>query len=255
MDARIAAEWPPGVPPPPPPPSEPASIIVCTLGMLPSLSGDGGDAITTLLVDEAGAAWAGCAYFIDHFLPSLRRLHLFGDDRQLPPNIGGMTGDAAASLARQRSIASLYDAAGRCGHAQHALRVQYRMPSPLADFLSAHMYAGVVASAPHCDVECDEHSVVWLDCPAGGAARNAASGSWFNLDEVEAAVALMDAIDSGAPVGESRVVITPYRDQRDALEAAAGDRAACFGGAWSIFTVDSFQGREAQARRCIVLQL
>lgn len=80
----------------------------------------------------------------------------------------------------------------------------------------------------------------------GRAARAAASRSWYSVPEVHAAVSLMDAIDAAAPATESRVVLTPYREQREALESAAGLRAQRYGGNWAVATVDSFQGREAQ---------
>lgn len=130
MDERARAALPPGVPPPPAAAAE-ARILICTLGMLPALGDEVRPLVTAALVDEAGACWAGGMYWLDHWLPNLACLHLFGADRQLTPSLGGDS--------RGGGVASLYDAARRCGHAQHRLTHQYRLPSALADFLSAEL--------------------------------------------------------------------------------------------------------------------
>ena len=251
----------PDVPPPSPAPAAAPRIVLCTFGMLPSLASDRaggpaealvrGSAVTAVCVDEAGAAWAGLSYALDEACPALRRLHLFGDDRQLPPSLGGTRDGGAMGGAGGPRVASLYDAACAAGHSAHALRTQYRLPPAVASFLSRHVYDGAVTSAP-----CDAHAaaaagVVWHDVADGVAAQR--FGSFYNVAEVHAAVAVMDAIDAACGGdGGARVALTPYREQRDALEAAAGCRARAHGGPWDVKTVDAMQGREA---RHVVLSL
>ena len=240
-----------------PPPSQAIAaprILLCTFGMLPSLAMEGsrasalmhGDDVTAVCVDEAGAAWAGLSYALDAACPAVSRLHLFGDDRQLPPSLGGARDGGGAGP----RVASLYDAARAAGHAAHALTTQYRLPHGLAAFLSRNMYDGTVASAPGAGAASGP-GVRWIDVQDGQAAHR--FGSYYNVQEVHAVVTVMDAIDAAhGGDGGARVVLTPYREQRDALEAAAGNRARAHGGAWDVKTVDAMQGREA---RHVVLSL
>jgi hypothetical protein len=145
----------------------------------------------------------------------------------------------------------LYDAALAAGHSAHALRTQYRLPPAVASVLSHHVYDGAVTSAPGHARAAEAPGVVWHDVPDGAPAQR--FGSYYNVAEVHAAVAVMDAIDAAhAADGGARVVLTPYREQRDALEAAAGCRARAHGGCWDVKTVDAMQGREA---RHVVLSL
>ena len=231
----VPERYPAGVPPPTAPPATQPDVLICTLGMLPAL-GEAAADVSALLLDEAGAAWAGTTYFIEHHLRNVKRVHLFGDDRQLPP------GQAAPT---NRPLPSLYDAAKRCGHSATRLTCQYRLPSPLAEFLSQELYSGIVASAPRCECDGDQEAVRWVDVPDGAPGRSA-TGSWFNVEEAQAVLDEMRAIDLRLPRGESRVVITPYREQREVLEKAAAESSQRYGGAWAIATVDSYQGREAE---------
>ena len=248
------------VPPPSPAPVSAPCIVLCTFGMLPALSSDreGGptealvhnSAVTAVCVDEAGAAWAGLSYALDEACPALTRMHLFGDDRQLPPSLGGTRDGGAFGAQGGPRVASLYDAACAAGHSAHAVRTQYRLPHAVASFLSRHVYDGAVISA-QCQNAASGPGVVWHDVPDGDAAQR--FGSFYNVAEVHAAVSVVDAIDAAhGGDGGTRVVLTPYREQRDALEAAAGLRARAHGGPWDVKTVDAMQGREA---RHVVLSL
>jgi superfamily I DNA and/or RNA helicase len=236
-------------------------VLVCTFGMLRSASGGacgGFDAqrhVSALLVDEASQAWAGLAYLFDACLPNLTRLHLFGDHNQLPPAL------APRAAVKPTGVRSMYDAAAAAGHARHALRSQYRMPRPLASFISHAMYGAQLRT----HARPDDASVCalsaapmrWCDVPHGRAEHPPAgstgtSTSWLNAAEVGAVLAEMARIDGMAADDESRVVLTPYVAQRAALEAAAGPRARVGGGRWDIKTIDAYQGREA---RHVILSL
>ena len=246
---------------------EPRGITVLTFGVASGLAESRGapvcdrDAVGALLVDEASQAWSALALLADAALPHLRRVHLFGDDRQLPPTLSPYDKSAAAVSAAAH-LRSMYDAARTGGHAAHALRVQYRMPHRLATFLSSYVYGGILESAP--GMVAASTAVTWLGAAHGAmstvatfarhgsggprASNDARSSSPSNAAEVVLIDALLRLLDSrpgmhGAGAG-SCVVLTPYTAQREALERrCAGSRAN--GGRWDVKTVDSFQGREA----------
>lgn len=102
-----------------------------------------------LIVDEASQAWSAEAFLFDKAYPNLSRVYLYGDDKQLPPVIlaTNARGDEQADLVAA-GLNSLYDAAKVAGHPLHALRVQYRMPRVLADFVSRHFYDGNLVTPP-----------------------------------------------------------------------------------------------------------
>jgi hypothetical protein len=235
-------------------------VLVCTFGMLRAAAGggcagfDAARHVSALLVDEASQAWAGLTYAFDAWLPNLGRLHLFGDHNQLPPAL------APRAAAPPSGVRSLYDAAAAAGHARHALRSQYRMPRPLAAFLSRALYGAQLRTHAAPDAACALSGAAaplcWRDVPHGRAehppAAGGASTSWCNAAEVDAVLSEMARIDDVAADEDSRVVLTPYVAQRAALEAAAGARARARGGRWDIKTVDAYQGREA---RHVILSL
>jgi hypothetical protein len=259
-------------------------INIMTFGVATSVAGDSPASreivdrrlVGALLVDEASQAWSGLALLADAALPALRRLHLFGDDRQLPPSLSPYDKSPAA-VAAAAHVRSMYDAARTGGHGAHALTVQHRMPLPLAAFLSQHVYAGALTSAP--GMCASPHAVTWLGVSYGRMAPNSfvASGSGAaspakspartsfgarappaaaaagglssrNDDEVALIDKLLRQLDArpGALGAGARscVVLTPYTAQRARLEAACS-ASRRNGGRWDIKTVDSFQGREA----------
>jgi hypothetical protein len=243
---------------------ESRSITVLTFGVASGLAEARGapvcdrEAVGALLVDEASQAWSALALLADAALPHLRRVHLFGDDRQLPPTLSPYDKSAAAVSAAAH-LRSMYDAARTGGHAAHALRVQYRMPHRLAAFLSSYVYGGGLESAP--GMVAASTAVTWLGAdhgamstfstfgrrggPRGSDARSASPSNAAEVVLVDALLRLLDARPGahGAGAG-SCVVLTPYTAQREALEKrCAGSRAN--GGRWDVKTVDSFQGREA----------
>ena len=243
---------------------EPRGITVLTFGVAAGLAESRGapvcerEAVGALLIDEASQAWSALALLADAALPHLRRVHLFGDDRQLPPTLSPYDKSAAAVSAAAH-MRSMYDAARTGGHAAHALRVQYRMPHRLAAFLSSYVYGGGLESAP--GMVAASTAVTWLGAAHGvmsTAARHGYGGprassdarisSPSNAAEVVLVDALLRLLDArpgahGAGAG-SCVVLTPYTAQREALEKRCGGSRAN-GGRWDVKTVDSFQGREA----------
>lgn len=153
------------------------------------------DMVRALVVDEASQAWSAQTFLFDRVFPGVVRLYLYGDDRQLPPVLlaANARGDDQAD-AVAAGLRSLYDAAKASAHPLAALRVQYRLPRVLADFVSRHFYQGKLAT-PAGERFDDLGAVVWCarcaalaaPCctPDTAASSHAASGlSWKTVSEL-----------------------------------------------------------------------
>lgn len=230
-------------------PQSPAhrAVTVLTFGMAPAVRSDPAAAAvagaTAVLIDEASQVWGALGLLLGEWFPKLQRLHLFGDDRQLPPSVN--TGDPGTQ-AVSAGVRSVYDWARDNGHAQYQLTVQHRMPAQLAEFISEHVYGGLLRSHPAVSAAVD--AVVWVDCPRGACRVRRGTTSLENADEADAVAELMRWLDSqeSAPSregGPTRVVLTPYAAQRGLIESRAGAASAAKGGSWDVKTVDSFQAR------------
>ena len=237
--------------------------------------------VASILVDEASQVWSGLALLLDAAFPRVTRLHLFGDDRQLPPSLS--PGDKSAStLAATASCRSLFDDARDGGVITHALRVQHRMPLALASFIShwcappipnkdplvslvslvefcfppplqnERVYDNRLISSPSMCPSPD--AVLWL-CTKSRQGVIPGSSSALNDGESRAIHQLTAHIDGLAAFKhKSCVVITPFTGQRNLVEATCGSSSRN-GGRWDVKTVDSFQGRECACMRQLVALL
>lgn len=141
-------------------------VTVMTFGTMGSSAGDpevvsAPESVRCLIVDEASQAWSAQTFLLDRAFPAVSRLYLFGDDKQLPPVIlaTNARGDEQADLVAA-GVQSLYGVAKASGHRLHALRVQYRMPRVLAEFVSRHFYGGELVTPPGEKYD-DLGAVVW----------------------------------------------------------------------------------------------
>ncbi|KIJ24527.1 hypothetical protein M422DRAFT_133099, partial [Sphaerobolus stellatus SS14] len=152
----------------------------------------------------------------------LQKVCFFGDPNQLPP-YGQETVE---------TVQSIYDVRHFKDQA-YFLNVQYRMPVPIGQFISTHIYSDRLYS---------KHAVQTKRCLAfidadGGEERSGTSQ--INQREVQAVVHLV----KDYYLRSNFVIITPYDAQRAAIETQLKNLNL----PWEskVFNVDSFQGNES----------
>lgn len=199
--------------------------------------------VGAVLVDEASQAWSGLALVLDRAFRCLSRLHLFGDDRQLPPVLSPQD-KSALGVVCDAHVRSMYDEASAGGAPLHSLRVQHRMPLCLARFISHHVYQGALQSAAGMCGRAD--AVAWLALESSHQGYVPGGLSPQNLGEAKLVCRLVAHIESRLPAlrGLSTVILTPFSAQRALIERMC-EHSSTKGGRWDCKTVDSFQGREA----------
>ena len=199
--------------------------------------------VGAVMVDEASQAWSGLSLVLDRFFPNLRRLHLFGDDRQLPPVLSPADKSPLALLC-DRHVRSMYDEVRDAGAPLHSLLVQHRMPLRLAAFISHHVYQGRLSSAAGMDGRGD--AVCWVDVSSSQGYLPGAK-SPQNGAEASVVCRLVAQIEGRAGLKAATcVILTPFSAQRALIEKMCEHASAKQkGGRWDVKTVDSFQGREA----------
>ncbi|KAK7690912.1 hypothetical protein QCA50_006015 [Cerrena zonata] len=205
-------------------------IILCTLAMLchPNLGTSGVlqlAPIHTVILDEASQIEVGDYLpLLSKFGRQLRKLVFIGDDKQLAPfgqdDIGNL-----------RSVFEL-------DHLQTNvvfLDTQYRMPTPLGDFLSQHVYDDQLLSVHAIPAR---KSCRFVDIHHGRERK--LGNSWVNTEEVQAVIHIARKY---AAAGKSYRIITPYDAQRSTIERSLKEASI----PWEdkCFNVDSFQGNEA----------
>jgi superfamily I DNA and/or RNA helicase len=194
-----------------------------------------------LLVDEASQVWSVLGLLADANLPSLQRVHLFGDNKQLPPVLAPYDKSPRAMMA-SKHVQSLYDVARAGGHKLHELHVQHRMPAVLADFISRHFYDGRLQSTAHMSTA--RNVVTWMGAAHGRMSHPGQDSSPFNITEAKLVDRLVRKLDLLLGAAGTGVILTPFTGQRRELERVC-TKSRNNGGRWDVKTVDSFQGREA----------
>ncbi|KAF5367449.1 hypothetical protein D9758_003653 [Tetrapyrgos nigripes] len=204
-----------------------SKVILCTLSMLSTVSLV---PITrelrpqVIIFDEASQIEIG-EYLptLYLFCRSLDKLVFIGDDKQLPPY-------------GQEEIPEL-ESVFEKPHLQKAmllLDTQYRMPVPIGEFISKHVYDDVLKSAHPIN---SPTSCQFIDVHEG---REELKGtSKVNEQEVKVAIGLARKLQLQS---KSYRIITPYDAQRAALET--GLKAEGLNWQDICFNVDSFQGNE-----------
>ncbi|KAL0954952.1 hypothetical protein HGRIS_003885 [Hohenbuehelia grisea] len=183
-----------------------ARVILCTLAMF---SNPRFSAVTSVVPVETS---------------KLRKLVFIGDDKQLPPH-------GQEDLGNLRSIFEL-------DHLKDDaifLDTQYRMPIPLGNFISEHVYDGKLKS---------EHSMTGLSCcsfvDVKRGKEQKKGKSWMNMEEARTVINLAEKVHSE---GHRWRIITPYDSQRSFIESRLKAEGKV---PWEdkCFNVDSFQGNE-----------
>lgn len=223
-------------------------VTTCASAGHPMLDGA---AFPRVLVDECTQSIEPCT-----MIPLTRgceHLVLIGDHRQLPPTVltdearrGGLERSLFARLAAESIVEPVL------------LDEQRRMHPSIAEFPNRHFYEGRVRDAAPA-----RPPVPGLPWPRGGEVRvllvdvapeqgeERRGTSWSNTGEAEAVLDLADALIGGrhpALPAEELAVITPYEQQKRALQAACARRRAGGGGravaGARVANIDGFQGAE-----------
>ncbi|KAG6862498.1 hypothetical protein C0995_000045 [Termitomyces sp. Mi166 len=203
-------------------------VLLCTLSMLSH------DKLTfftqivplqTIIVDEASQIEvADYLPPLQRFKVTLRKMVFIGDNKQLAPYGRGDIPELQSifEMSHLRQGAILLD-------------TQYRMPTPIGNFISREVYGGRLKSI---------HPIeAWLSCSFIDVATGREEkygNSWVNLREVATAISIAQMLYL---LGKSFRIITPYDAQRSKLEDALKGTIV----PWedTCFNVDSFQGNEA----------
>ncbi|TDL25784.1 hypothetical protein BD410DRAFT_813484 [Rickenella mellea] len=115
---------------------------------------------------------------------------------------------------------------------------QYRMPPPIGDFISEHMYTSNLKSNPEHPIK-NINSCQFFDITYGQEER--VDKSWKNMAEV---IAIMKMSELLSEKDKEFKIITPYDAQRTLIEKTLRDNEL----EWKdkCFNVDSFQGNEEE---------
>ncbi|PIL32978.1 hypothetical protein GSI_05096 [Ganoderma sinense ZZ0214-1] len=204
-------------------------IVLCTLSMLSHPSEAMNRVfqlvpVERLIVDEASQIDTFEFMHIFHrFSKSLSKVCMFGDPNQLPPY-----GKETAP-----KMKTIFDFA-QFRASSYFLDTQYRMPVPLGDFISKHVYDSRLKSS---HAITSAACVMFVDVRKGAEAP--AGSSWKNMEEVHTVVNLVKRYYKD----ERKVcIITPYDGQRAALVSALKTAGLPHG---NVYNVDSYQGHEA----------
>ncbi|KAE9391146.1 hypothetical protein BT96DRAFT_832490 [Gymnopus androsaceus JB14] len=200
-------------------------VILSTLGLLsnPVLAEKGIFDIVPverLIVDEASQINVFEYMHVFHkFRRSLRKVCFFGDPKQLPP----FGQDKAKTLQSIFEVKHLKEIS-------YVLDIQYRMPVPLGNFISTHIYEQRLKSQH--DIM-DYSCVRFVDTPQGEEERQGTS--WVNSEEVSTIVHLVRHYYHS----KKFCIITPYDAQRSSIQKQLKQERL----PWEdVFNVDSFQG-------------
>ncbi|KAG7451250.1 uncharacterized protein BT62DRAFT_409636 [Guyanagaster necrorhizus] len=200
-------------------------VILCTLSML---SNNKISTITqivpvqTIIFDEASQIEIGDYLPAIHlFGSSLRKMVFIGDDKQLAPYGHSDIPQLESVFEKQHLRPKI-----------HFLDTQYRMPKPIGDFISEHVYNKKLKT---------NHSILLKTCcrfvNVLGGQEEQRCKSWINEKEIQAVVKIAKILQARR---KSFRMITPYDAQRSAIEKALKDAKL----PWEdkCFNVDSFQG-------------
>ncbi|KAG8883769.1 Small subunit (SSU) processome component [Tulasnella sp. 331] len=169
-------------------------------------------------VDEASQIYSGSYLALfDKFRATLNKVCWFGDPRQLPPH--------------QREQISGLDSIYDIHHVKEAamlLDTQYRMPVPIGQFISKHVYQDELQSK-HSITSLE--SLKFVDVAIGN--EKTQKTSWVNDEEVKTIVQAVKRYYSKLDF----CVLTPYDAQRKALETALKKESLPD----KCYNVDSFQ--------------
>lgn len=188
-----------------------------------------------LMVDEASQIHLRAyPHLFERFGSTVGRIIFLGDDCQLAPFQADEIFDAGVSVFEQEHLRKKAFLLDTC----------YRLPKPLVEFISENMYGGKVISG-ECNMDSDAGLAGCVSFVDVQSSKETFQGtSRLNAREVEVIVALVQTYkDRGGDLTELKV-LTTYDAQRDLLEKLLKE-AGLSGSADTVFSVDSFQGRES----------
>lgn len=208
---------------------DPSARIVCA-----TISGAAGPLLAhelfdVILIDEAAQCSEAWVWSI--LRSTVQYLVMAGDHEQLPAQVspeGAQCGHGRSMMERLLTL----------GYEAEYLQVQRRMHPAISAFPNATFYGGRLT---------DEYSVPeslsvvhplpdpYLLLHVEGQCKQLGS-SFYNLEEVEACLSLKQSFEK---VFSTVVLITPYQAQARELMARGGGK--------NVHTIDSFQGKEADA--------
>ncbi|TPX68016.1 hypothetical protein SpCBS45565_g03385 [Spizellomyces sp. 'palustris'] len=188
-----------------------------------------------LLVDEASQADLAAYPWVFFQLPKLEKVVFLGDEHQLPP-FGFQVTNVFHAF---DTLRPLKETSPRMVSSIH-LRTQYRLPRPLAQFLSENVYKPRGLITPESRPEDDTDCVLWVNVTG----RQKKQGhSWNN--QVEATVIhRMISVRRLYETPSRIAILTGYDGQRSLLsnKFTSSRESAC---RERCYNIDSFQGHEA----------
>mmetsp|Transcript_20346 Transcript_20346/g.58415 ORF Transcript_20346/g.58415 Transcript_20346/m.58415 type:complete len:2357 (+) Transcript_20346:2738-9808(+) len=225
-----------------------AKAVFCTLNSAgsPFFRTAAGMSRRTFFLDEAGQC-TEAEFYIATTFPGIKRVVVIGDPKQLPATVIDR-GCINAGFARSwmENVAYLHP------KKIHLLDTQYRMDPKILEFPNRTFYNRRIQS--HESV-LNRSPLVSLPIAFIGTDRQDAMEekerfSWRNPGEATIIRAMIRRDEDIQSLLKHQtpprvVVITPYRAQASLLEAELRKVKCLSGISWSVSTVDSFQGQEA----------
>jgi len=194
-----------------------------------------GQAFDVVFLDEAAQCSEACTWTLVR--PEVQRLVLVGDTAQLPAVV---VDDEAQRAAHGRSL--MERLACNLHYPVTRLDVQHRMRPAISAFPNAHFYEGALVDADACRAR----PPLRTDAPAAYVAHRVRGGreeslgtSWRNAAEARAVARCAQALRARLPKERTIAIVAPYKAQCRAI-------LACDPGV-PVHTIDSFQGRQADA--------
>ena len=184
-----------------------------------------------VFLDEAGLCPESIVWGL--LRPHVRFLWMVGDPRQL----GAVTSEEGVQLGHQRSI---MERLGAVGFPAEYLNVQRRMHPEIAAYPSSAFYDGSLVTDPSPPLPCPNVSPYSLVDVRSGSSSSSGT-SFENVEEAKHACRVAAELKRHYP---RTVLLTPYSAQLRRLRSYRSGVEA--------YTVDSFQGKEADA---VVLSL
>ncbi|OJT11526.1 ATP-dependent helicase upf1 [Trametes pubescens] len=212
-----------------------STIVLCTVSMLSNPAIDQCGIfhlipVERLVVDEASQIDTFEFMHLFHKFRKLQKVCMFGDPKQLPPY-----GKETAP-----EMKTIYDFE-QFKDSTYFLDTQYRMPTPLGDFISEEVYENKLKSVHNIT---DRSAVRFVDVWKGR--EELVGSSWKNTEEARAVVNTVKNYYKA----EDLCIITPYDAQRaEITRQLKSANLPCD----RVFNVDSFQGASTSSQRVGVL--
>ncbi|KAG8707681.1 hypothetical protein FRC11_007254 [Ceratobasidium sp. 423] len=192
--------------------------------------------LRNLIIDEASQIDMTSQFmhlFFKHRY-ALRNICWFGDPMQLPPY----------GWSESIKIDDIF----KVDHLQansKLMDTSYRLPVPIAKFISKHVYKGKLEASPFHKVIKPTDAMLFVNTPKGMEEGEVGGTSSLNPVEAEVVVQIVELYYNkvNPATGENYEfdIITPYEAQRRRVE----DMLKSKGIEKEVYNVDSFQGREA----------